>query len=201
MFFLLEIQEGPAHYIDLLVLLKEYKKYPVRIEQLFLEMLRSKSMPADFFKEAFMLYDLVLDNYFHQLRAVADSFLFSKVRQYCYLFLYYCLICFYFTDSQDPMVIPCGSLLYLGWFSHADVTDQQKIVECLVRFISDKGGGASKAGREAEGQLTAHFSALNCVSNLEFMDLPAVKIVIDLIIKMVYGTWDASLSQNKYTNR
>ncbi len=99
------------------------------------------------------------------------------------------------------MVIPCGSLLYLGWFSHSDVTDQQKIVETLVRSISGKGESASKSGRKAEGSLTAYFASLNSIPPLELLDLPAVKFVIDLIVKMVYGIWDASLSQNRYLNQ
>lgn len=100
LFFSLEIQVGGPYYlIDLLVLLKEHKQNPVLVERLFNEKLRF-TIPADWIK-AFKLYELVLDNYFEPLRAVADSMLFSKVRKYFkliqnyrfYLFLfYYCRI-------------------------------------------------------------------------------------------------------------
>lgn len=86
----LDIQVGSTYYlIDVLVLLEEQKKYPVRVERLFYEKLRSKSMTVDLIIEAIKLYDLVLNNYFDPLRVVVNSILFSKVRHYFYSFQNY----------------------------------------------------------------------------------------------------------------
>lgn len=134
----------------------------------------------DLVKETFQHYNCVLKNYFEQLSAIADSLILTS----------------------DPMVIAHGSVVFQEMFIHFDEFYQQEVVQALIQHVCCGGDRASSPDSPATAALTVlqelaesnwdqlvRFSAylVNLLEYIEYMALPQVKRVMELLAKMAYG--------------
>lgn len=142
--------------------------------------MRSETLTVDLVKETFQLYDCVLKNYFEQLIAIAD-----------------CLLL-----SSDPLVITHGSIFFQEMFIHFDEFYQQEVVQSLIQHVCCCGDRTSSVDSPATAALVVlqelsesnwehlvRFSGflVTLLEFIEYMALPQVKKVMELLAKMAYG--------------
>lgn len=192
----LEIQtrsDAREHYCaDLLILIIQHKLTGRRrgVETLLKKKLRTEILSTETVKQTFQLYSSVLKNYFEQLRAIADSLLLAS----------------------DPLIVSYGSLFYQEMFVHFEEFYQQEVVEALIQHVCCGGESASSAASPAAAALTvlqelsesgweqlARFSAfiVTLLEYIEYMALPQVKRVMELLAAMSYGFSSTDESKTK----
>lgn len=142
--------------------------------------MRSEIFTTELVKETFQLYNCVLKNHFEQLCAIADSLLMTS----------------------DPLVIAYGSMFYQEMFIHFDEFYQQEVVQALIQHVCCGGDRTSSPDSPATAALVVlqelaenhweqliRFSAfvVTLLEYIEYMALPQVKRVMELLAKLAYG--------------
>lgn len=142
--------------------------------------IRSEKLTTELVKETFKLYDCVLKNYFEQLCAIADNLILTS----------------------DPLLALHGSVFFQEMFVHFDEFYQQEVVQALIQYVSCAGHNSSSNNSPATAALIVlqeladanwnhlvRFSAfiVSLLEYIEYMALPQVKRVMELLAKMAYG--------------
>ncbi|XP_057379729.1 Fanconi anemia group D2 protein-like [Daphnia carinata] len=168
--------------IDLLVLVIQHKLSGRRleVELTIRKKIRSETLTTELVKETFKLYDCVLKNHFEQLCAIADSLILTS----------------------DPLLALHGSVCFQEMFVHFDEFYQQEVVQALIQYVSCAGHKSSSDNSPATAALIVlqeladanwnhlvRFSAfiVSLLEYIEYMALPQVKRVMELLAKMAYG--------------
>lgn len=160
------------------------------VEMLLRKKLRLEVLSTELVKETFQLYGCVLKNFFEQLRAIADSLLLTP----------------------DPLVVLHGSLFYQEMFVHFDEFYQQEVVEALIQHVCCGGESAASPDSPATAALVVlhdlsqsnweqlvRFSAfiVTLLEYIEYMALPQVKRIMELLANMSYGFASTDESKTK----
>ena len=167
---------------DLIVLVIQHKLTGRRrvVESLLKKKMRAEMFSADLIKETFRVYSFVLKDFFEQLRSMADSLLLSR----------------------DPLAVSCGAALYKEMFIHFDGYYQQEVVVALMHHVGSGGEMLSSDTSPASSSIAAlqelamnRWEDMVQLSNfiitileyLDYMPLPQVKRVMELLARMAYG--------------
>lgn len=167
---------------DMLVLVIQHKISGRRpeVELTIRKKIRSEKLTTELVKETFKLYDCVLKNYFEQLCAIADNLILTS----------------------DPLLALHGSVFFQEMFVHFDEFYQQEVVQALIQYVSCAGHNSSSNNSPATAALIVlqeladanwnhlvRFSAfiVSLLEYIEYMALPQVKRVMELLAKMAYG--------------
>lgn len=146
---------------------------------------------TDLVKETFQVYDCVLKNYFEQLCAIADSLILTA----------------------DPLVISYGSMFFQEMFIQFDEFYQQEVVQALIQHVCCAGDKTSSPDSPATAAMLVfqelaethwehliRFSGfiITLLEYIEYMALPQVKRVMELLAKMAYGFSATDEAKTRY---
>lgn len=168
--------------VDIVVLVIQHKLTGRRspVEMLIRKKMRSEILTEDLIRDTFRQYGCVLKDFYEPISCIADSLLMTK----------------------DPLIVPSGSLFYKEMFIHFDEYCQQEVVQALIQHICSGGESGSSADSPAVAAIAAlqdlasnHWEDLVKLSGflitlleyLDYMSLPQVKRIMELLSKMAYG--------------